>query len=147
MSGRLVMGGLILFSALFGAALWYFQVYAFYVEENGLTSISAAGEDLTVTDYRGIAASSSPLKLRACFQTAWTAEGKEIDPGDPVPLTAPHWFECFDAERISRDLQAGKATSIRAARNEPDGVDRYIALYPDGQAFMWRQLNEKFADQ
>ena len=29
---------------------------------------------------------------------------------------------------------------------EKDGIDRVVAVYPDGNAFQWRQLNSKFLD-
>ncbi|MEM9097593.1 MAG: DUF6446 family protein [Pseudomonadota bacterium] len=146
MSGRLLMSGLLVFCVLFGAALWYFQIYAFYEEVEGVTEIEMAGDAIAVTEYQGIEATSSPLKLRACFQTSSAALPTETAP-NATPLTAPYWFECFDAEQIARDLEDGNAMAILAAREESDGVDRYVALYPDGSGFMWRQLNEKFADQ
>lgn len=150
MSGRLVTGGLLAFCAVFGAALWYFQVHAFYERTDGLTEIDVAGETRPVGDYRGIAARSSPIKLRACFTVDWPhappdAAGDRRR-GAATPLTAPHWFDCFDAGRIARDLQSGAATALLAGRDE-GGADRYIARYPDGRAFMWRQLNEKYADR
>ncbi|MEM9044145.1 MAG: DUF6446 family protein [Pseudomonadota bacterium] len=146
MIGRLLIIGLLGFCAIFGAALWYFQIYAFYEEVDGVTEIDVAGQTLAVTGFSGIEASSSPLKLRACFELASGAPEAENAP-NATPLTAPYWFECFDAEQIARDIEQGKATAILAAREESDGVDRYIAVYPDGRGFMWRQLNEKFADK
>ena len=145
MNGKYLMLGLVLFSILFGAALWYAQVYAFYTRVDGLTEIDAYGDTFPVSDYRGIEASSSPLKLRACFTVDWDYIPSEEFRGVAEPLTAPYWFDCFDAETIAQDLASGAATAIRAAEEESDGVDRYIAQYPDGRAFMWRQLNEKYA--
>lgn len=144
MSGKTFILGLVLFTALFGGGLWYAQVYAFYTEIDGLTEVIVAGEARAVSGYRGIEASSSPLKLRACFMADWEVSAEEAPAADP--LTAPYWFDCFNAEQIAKDLAAGEANALLAAKEESDGVDRYIALYPDGRAFMWRQLNEKFAD-
>ena len=147
MSGRLLMSGLVAFAAIFGAALWYFQVYHYYDEVTGLTEIEAFGDPFPVRNYRGIEAASSPLKLRACFEVDWDYAPSDEYRETATPLTAPHWFECFDAEAIARDLADGSAIAILAAKDEPNGIDRYIAQYPDGRAFMWRQLNEKFADR
>lgn len=144
MNGRPLMIALLAFTAIFGVALWYFQIYAFYERIDGLTEIEAGGETLSVSGYDGIEASSSPLKLRACFQAGWPYEPSNEHKLAATPLTAPPWFECFDAEAIARDIESGAATAILAARNQPDGFDRYLAQYPDGRAFMWRQLNEKF---
>ncbi|MEM7508740.1 MAG: DUF6446 family protein [Pseudomonadota bacterium] len=147
MSGKTLMLGLVVFCALFGATLWYAQVYAFYSRVDGLTEVTAYGDAFPVSDYRGIEASSSPLKQRACFTVDWDYIPTDEYREKATPLTAPHWFECFNAEQIARDLAAGEATAILAAENESDGIDRYIVQYPDGRAFMWRQLNEKFANQ
>ena len=147
MNGKTLVLGLVLFCALFGAGLWYAQFHAFYKRVDGLTEVTAYGDAFPVSNYRGIESHSSPLKLRACFTVDWdyipTDEFKDI----ATPLIAPDWFDCFDAGRITRDLQNGDATAILAAEEEADGVDRYIAQYPDGRAFMWRQLNEKYAKQ
>ncbi|MEM7671328.1 MAG: DUF6446 family protein [Pseudomonadota bacterium] len=147
MSGRLLMSGLVLFCVIFGAALWYFQIYAYYERINGVTNITAGQGELAVSGYDGIEAATSPLKLRACFTLADEFNPEASGRETATPLTAPHWFTCFDAEQIARDIQSGAATAVLAARNESDGVDRYLAVYPDGRGFMWRQLNEKFAEQ
>ncbi|MEK6204457.1 MAG: DUF6446 family protein, partial [Amylibacter sp.] len=54
---------------------------------------------------------------------------------------APRFFECFDNEQITDDLETGAATAILSNENHPYGFDTYIAQYPDGRAFMWRQIN------
>lgn len=147
MSGRLLMIGLLGFCTIFGAALWYYQIYAYYERVTGVTEVTTEAGSFAVTGYDGIRATSSPLKLRACFtfDGAAVPEGASVE--EATPLTAPPWFTCFDAKQISRDLGSGTARAVRAARNESDGIDRYIALYPDGRGFMWRQLNEKFAEK
>lgn len=146
MNGRFLILGLVIFCATFGATLWYFQIYAYYSEIRGITEVEVDGKDRPVTDYLGVDATSSPLKLRACFKVDWPYEQSDKFLKKATPLTAPPWFECFKSEQIEKDLKDKKATAILAAINEPDGVDRYIAQYPDGRAFMWHQLNEKFAE-
>ncbi|MEM6904654.1 MAG: DUF6446 family protein [Pseudomonadota bacterium] len=146
MSGRLLGIGLISFTVIFTAALWYFQFYAWYDEVEGVTEVTIQGDAFPVSDYRGIEAESSPLKLRACFTVEWEYVLSTEHRERATPLTPPPWFECFDAAQISQDIAAGQATTYLAAKNETDGIDRYIVQYPDGRAFMWRQLNEKFAD-
>ncbi|MBY8977586.1 histidine kinase [Rhodobacteraceae bacterium NNCM2] len=146
MNGRALMIGLLTFCGIFAAALWYFQFYAYYTQIDGLPEVLVNGEQRPVTEYTGLDATSSPLKLRACFKVDWPYTASDTYRDKATPLTAPPWFTCFDAEQIARDLQAGKATAILAGENEPDGVDRYIAQYPDGRAFMWHQLNEIYAN-
>jgi len=54
---------------------------------------------------------------------------------------APRWFDCFDAGEIGRALEEGRAVAYLGASNDPYGVDRIVAVYPDGRAFAWTQLN------
>ena len=62
----------------------------------------------------------------------------------PTPLTAPFWFECFNAENITKDLANGKASAFLFKKEEFDGIDNVIAIYPDGTSYRWRQLNTKY---
>jgi hypothetical protein len=66
---------------------------------------------------------------------------------NPTPLIAPFWFNCFDAELIARDLSSNKAVAFLSKKEEFDGIDKVLALYPDGTGFQWRQLNEKYTDK
>ena len=65
----------------------------------------------------------------------------------PTPLNAPFWFGCFNAKSLADDLIANKAVAFLSKKEEFDGIDKVIALYPDGTAFQWRQLNEKYGDK
>lgn len=143
MSGKLVVKGLVVFCVIFGLGLWYFQTKAYYDDEiTGVTEITAYGDSFAVSNYRGIDADTSPLKMRACFTVDWdyypSTEFREV----ATPLVAPPQFDCFDALQIAVDIYNEKATAILAAENEIFGFSRYIAQYEDGRAFMWRQINE-----
>ncbi len=145
-SGKLVAGGIVAFGAVFGVSMWYSQVYAYYEEVVGLQEITVGGEAFTVRDYKGIEARTSPLKMRGCFmfddpKAAITA-GRLAD--DAVPLKPPYWFDCFDTEAILADIKAGAATPIMAGLDDGDGADLYMAIYPDGRAYRWRQVNSKY---
>lgn len=146
MSGKVFISGFLVFVALFGAALFYFQNFAFYQRVAGLESIDVQGVAVAVSDYEGIDARSSGLKRRGCFR---------VDPGDfsglaafgrAKPLNPPFWFDCFDPDTLAHDLESGAAQAYLAATEEFDGIDRVVAVYPDGRAYEWRQLNEKFAE-
>lgn len=139
MPGRTLMIFLLGFTALFGAILWYFQTYAFYAEI-GAEKVTIAGQEYSVSDYRGIDAMTSPLKRRACFEMHGDIDAPVAR--NPTPLVAPDWFDCFDAEAIHKALEAGEATAYVAQSEEFDGVDRIVARYPDGRAFEWRQLSD-----
>ncbi len=142
MSGKMFVRLLIGFCLIFGVALWWFQTRAYYEQIDGLTEVSAYGDAFEVSDYRSIDADTSPLKLRACFTVDWDYWPSDEYAQIAEPLQAPSWFDCFDAGQIAADIQSGAATAILAEENQPFGVDRFIAQYEDGRAYMWRQFNE-----
>jgi hypothetical protein len=102
----------------------------------------AYGDAFPVSDYQGIDADTSPLKMRACFNVDWDYFPTEEYKDEATPLRAPRFFKCFDAEQITEDLQSGDATAILADENRPYGFNTYITQYPDGRAYMWRQINK-----
>jgi len=71
MNGKLFVSVLLAFCLVFGAALWWFQTRAFYQTVEGVTQVSAYGDAFPVSDYQGIDADTSPLKMRACFKVDW----------------------------------------------------------------------------
>ncbi len=147
MKGKIVAFFLVVFPLLFGVALYYSQYYAYYDKVSDVTSIMVEGRAVPVANYEGIDASSSNLKMRGCFT---------VDPADfegvavaenPTPLTPPDWFTCYDTEALTHDLEAGAATAYLAQKEDRDGLDLIVAVYPDGRAFQWRQLNDKYQDE
>ena len=50
-------------------------------------------------------------------------------------------FDCFDAEAIGAALESGEAIAFLSAADVIWGVDRVIAVLPDGRAFAWHQIN------
>lgn len=147
MSGKRLMIGLLAFTAVFAAALWWATFYAWYRQSADLGALSVAGTPTPVADWRGIDSSASPLKMRACFRADPAAfAGAEAAP-DATPLTGPFWFDCFDAETIVRDLAAGRARAYALTRDVPDGFDEMAAIYPDGRGYLWRQLGADYRGQ
>ena len=139
----LFLGGLVVFTA----ALFYFQNYAYYDPTDIRQNFLLGNKRYNISKYQGIDSDSSALKLRECF---------DIDSFDyldlsiyekPTPLTAPFWFKCFNAERITKDLLNGKASAFLLKKEEFDGIDNVIAIYPDGKSYRWRQLNSKYAKE
>ncbi len=142
MSGRFLILGFIAFVTLFGIALWWFQTRAFY-EDISMETVLIENTSYPSSEFRGINAESSPLKLRACFRLEGPVSAEPFEAA--TPLIAPGWFDCFDARVLEEDLSTGAATAYLGAAEEFDGIDRVVAVYPDGRAFMWRQLNERYA--
>ncbi|MEI4486220.1 DUF6446 family protein [Frigidibacter sp. MR17.14] len=154
MNGKLVAGAIVLPALIAGAGMWYAQDYAYYqpvsLDQGAstvtLTSIATdAPEEIAADGFEGIDADSSPLRFRSCFRTRLslallTETYQTYD--NATPLNAPGWFGCFDAGRIGADLERGEAVAFLSQRAVRPGVDRVVAIYPDGRAYAWNQLEE-----
>lgn len=149
----------ILGSALFGGVLMYYQlVYAGYAEltldqvgEIQLVSVvSGEPEPILLENLKAIdtveegVRLSGAISFRACFDVpqsqAMLTETYEIM-DEAVPLNAPSWFDCFDAREIGQSLENDAAIAFMSQPNISYGVDRVVAVLPDGRGFAWHQLN------
>ena len=126
MNGKIVAGGIVVTALVAGAAMYWLQVYAYYAPvvfrpgaEITLVPIdSDVPEAIVVAHVEGIDAPSSPLRFRACFttpltQATLTETYRLYD--KPVPLTAPGWFGCFDANAIGEALGARRGAGLPVA--------------------------------
>lgn len=150
--GKFLAGGIVVIALMAGAAVYWLQEYAYYHEasftpgsEILLTTIEGGQpEPILAEDVQGIDASSSPLRFRACFHTpmsqAMLTETYIAYP-KAEPLNAPSWFSCFDAAAIGAALEKGEALAFLSQSNILPQVDRVVAVFPDGQAYAWHQLN------
>ncbi len=147
---RVIIVAMLLSAAVLGGVLYYQQVYAYYdeVQANAdavmLTSVSTdVPEPVVVDNFQGIDADSSPLRYRACFDVslslATLTESFEIIE-NAEPRVAPPWFDCFDAAQIGTDVQT-EAIAFMGIENIEYGIDRVVAVYPDGRGFAWHQIN------
>ena len=155
--GKLAVGFIVVSALLGGAFLYYTQVYAYYqpvVFQPGaeilLTPVSGTQpEAILAEDVTGIDGDSSPIRFRACFTTplslAMLTEIYRIY-DQAEPLNAPGWFDCFDAAAIGRALETGEAVAFLSQADIHPGVDRVVAVFPDGRAFAWQQLNDSLKD-
>lgn len=156
MGGKIVGVGLLVVALVAGVSLYYLQVYAFYEEIKQdaavveLTSIySGEPEEIIADDFVGIDSTSSPIRYRGCFTTPMSQallSETYVSYDKAVPLIGPGWFPCFDAKAIGTDLEEGLALPFLSKADVSNGVDRVVAIYPDGRAFIWHQLNDKFAE-
>ncbi len=152
MSGKIVGIALILCAVIAGAGLYYLQIYGFYerVADNGqaisvVSQESQAPEPLRYSAFEAIDANSSPIRYRACFLTDTpleTLRATKVTAPDIDPRNAPGWFDCFDAEAIAAELQAGTAVSFMGQKNVNYGVDRIVAITQDGRGYVWHELND-----
>ncbi|MDX8351354.1 DUF6446 family protein [Cognatiyoonia sp. IB215182] len=149
---RVIIVGMLVLAAIAGALLYYNQVYAFYEEVQAevadvrLTSlVTGEAEPILFENFQAIDSDSSPIRYRACFTTplseAMLTETFIIR-DDAEPLVAPPWFDCFDAARIGADIASGEAIPFLGVENITYGIDRLVAIYPDGRAYAWHQINE-----
>ncbi len=156
MTGKAVGIVIIAGSAVAGIAMYFMQVYGFYDEVSTedlqihLTSVSTGElEPILADNIRAIDADSSPLRYRACFDTphshAMLTESFVVYEG-AEPLNAPGWFDCFDATEVGETLENELAIAYLGQADIYDGVDRVVAVFDDGRAFVWHQLNEKYQD-
>jgi hypothetical protein len=151
-NGKFIGGFIVLSGLIAGVAIYWLQVYAFYEParfepgaEIRLTPIASdEPEVILANDVTGIDADSSPLRFRACFTTplsqAMLTETYRVYE-KASPLTAPGWFDCFDAQRIGDALQTGEAIAFLSEPEISPGVDRVVAVFGDGRAYAWHQLN------
>lgn len=156
-AGRLIVSVIVMAAAVGGAFLWYTAERAYYMpvafqpgaEIRLVPLTTGKPEAIVVGAIEGIDADSSPIKFRACFttplslamltETYQTYEGAE-------PLVAPSGFDCFDAEAIGRALETGEALAFLSEPEIHPGVDRVVAVFSDGRAYAWQQLNDRFQD-
>ncbi len=136
-----------------GIGIYYLQVYAFYEEipasghgDVQLTNIvTGAPEPVLADDFQAIDADSSPIRYRACFTTSMSipmlTETYEPYEG-AAPRNAPGWFECFDAEALGAEIEAGTALVFTGQRNLEFGIDRVVAITNDGRGYVWHEINE-----
>jgi len=152
-SGKLIAAVIVLAGLIAGVAIYYLQIYAFYepvaagspAAEVRLTSVSSGQpETIAVEGFEGIDADSSPVRYRACFTLGQPLDkltGSYAIHDDPVPLVAPGWFGCFDARAIGAALERGEAVAFMGQENIRYGIDRVIAVFPDGRGYAWNQIN------
>jgi hypothetical protein len=149
---RFAILGIVVTALVAGVLMYWLQVYAFYtqiaaddVENVQLVSLTTGEpEPVMFENWQGIDSDSSPIRFRACFtmvqSQAMLTETYRMAP-DATPLTAPGWFDCFDAATIGADLESGTALAFIGTENITYGVDRIVAVSPDGRAFAWHQIN------
>ncbi len=156
MSGKLIGSFIVLVSLVFGAVLYWTQEYAYYtpVSTDGavvtlMNVATGAPEPMAMSGFQGTDSDSSPIRFRACFQAqqslATLTETFEVY-DHPTPLNGPRWFDCYDAAQIGNALEHGQAVAFLSQKNIYDGVDRVVAVFPDGRAFAWNQLNDTYQD-
>ena len=153
MNGKVIGTILIASGIAAGAGIYYLQVYGFYedvaatnVDDVQVTSlITGAPEPILYENFKAIDADSSPIRYRACFDTtqslAMMTETYALY-DDAVPLNAPGWFDCFNAEAIGAEITAGTALTFLSQKNIHFGVDRVVAITEDGRGYVWHELND-----
>ena len=149
MKGKIIVIGLLLSSLIGGILMYYLQIYGFYepVEASDVELVSVVSDEpevISTDNFEAIDAESSPIRYRACFTTELslsllteTYVGLET----ATPRNAPDWFDCFDAETIGAELEAGTALPFLGQKNIEFGVDRIVAITQDGRGYIWHELN------
>lgn len=152
MMGKVFAGFIVITAILAGAAMYYLQVYAYYDEVTAdgssdvqmTTMAGGAPEPVLYDGFTAIDADSSPIRYRACFTTTMSAAMMSetyMPYNDATPLVAPKWFDCFNAVEIGEALERGEALAFLGTENIHYGIDRIVAVMPDGRGFVWHQIN------
>jgi len=108
-----------------------------------LTSVVTGNPEDVVID--GLSAlSSGEANMHGCFKTTMslpmmTETYKIYD--DALPVAPVDGLACFDAKEISAALAADTAFAFLSQSNIATGIDRVVAVYDDGRAFVWNQPN------
>jgi hypothetical protein len=153
MNGKIVGGFIVLAALLAGAGVYWTQVYAYYTEIAAsdaaaqMRLVTIAGgipEPILADGFQGIDGTSSPKRFRACFTTPQSLAMMTetyVAAQRPEPTVGPRWFSCYDAQAIGTALETGEALAFLSEPGIHPGIDRIIAVYPDGRAFAWHQLS------
>ncbi|EYD77669.1 Pyruvate carboxylase [Rubellimicrobium mesophilum DSM 19309] len=151
-AGRIIIVALLLTALAMGVGMWWLQVYAYYdeltPEQAGPVTLvlkgNEGGETIAASDLRAIDSESSPIRFRECFTTSEPLDAlaqKFEAYEEPTPLNAPGWFDCFDAEAIGDALESGEGRAFLSVKDIRYGIDRVVAVLPDGRGFAWQQIN------
>jgi hypothetical protein len=117
---------------------------------NGITQIRLTRvwdnkpEVILAEDFEGIDAPTSPLKFKGCFKVTNSIPMMTetyVVYHDPAPIKAPVWFQCYRHQDLTDDLASGEAVAFLGEANIFFGVDRVVAVYGDGRAYVWHQIN------
>ena len=152
MTGRILAALIVVAALVAGVSLWYLQVYAYYEEvtANGQSDVQLTGADsgrpetILYENFEAIDSDSSPIRYRACFSTQTplaTLRKKYVTLQKAEPRVAPYWFDCFDAEDIGEALSRGQAQAFLGVKDIRYGIDRVVAVFPDGRGYVWHEIN------
>lgn len=152
MTGKIVAAVIVACGLIAGIAIYYLQIYGYYYEVTprpgqDVTLVpegAGSAQPILYADFRAIDADSSPIRYRACFTTPLTAEDLAGFTASEraEPRVAPGWFDCFDAEAIGAGIAAGEIRSFLSIKNVAYGVDRIVAIAPDGRGWAWHEFND-----
>lgn len=147
--GKFVVLLLLTTSLIAGFGIWYTNHSAYWepMEDVAITAVpldGSAPEGFGTSDVTAIRSTASPMGFRACFTTtaspALMAETYTPLP-DAVPTIPPAWFDCFNPEEIGAALENGTAIAVLGHENIAFGVNRVVAVLPDGRGYAWHVLN------
>ncbi|PSL18848.1 DUF6446 family protein [Shimia abyssi] len=153
MSGKIFASFVVVTAIVAGIAMYWLQVYAYYdeVPVTGTDDVQMTSqatkrpEAVSYEAFQAIDSDSSPIRYRACFTTSMSVgmmTETYVTYENPEPLVAPKWFDCFDAKEVGFALEEGEALAFMGTENVLYGIDRVVAVLPDGRGFVWHQINK-----
>lgn len=146
---RSVIVAMVLVALGLGALLYYLQEYGYYTEVSApaeITIVNAATglpEAIAFSNFQGIDSDTSPIRYRACFDTELAGADLSVYTAYAAePLVAPGWFDCFDAKALGAAMEAGELKVMLSQEEISYGIDRVVAIMPDGRGYIWNKINE-----
>ena len=108
-----------------------------------LTAIASGQPEPILSDgWQEMGAGNAPVAFHACFHTPHSLAllTETFTVYDAAhPFAAPADFACYDAARIGADLATGTAVAFLSQADIAPGLDRVVAVYADGRAYLWQQ--------
>ena len=145
--GKFAVVALLASGLVGGVGLWWTQTHQYWdTDPEAVIQVTDTGGAVTTFELRflqAIRSASSPLGFRACFETTARPDlpNTLIVVEKPEPTVPPGWFDCFAPRAIADSIRAGEATAYIGVKNIAYGVDRIVAIYPDGRGYAWHELN------
>ncbi len=140
MKGKTLFIGFAICLAAFAAGLFYTINYAYYDRVNLSELVLNTDQgDLKLRNVHMINSDRTPLKIRICADPVEDIAFEKVNTA--TPLVAPFWFDCFDAEKLSNQIEEGELKSYIIEANTPYGFDLYFTQDAN-HSYTWRQINE-----
>lgn len=150
--GKLIVIGLV-GAMIIGLGLaWWMSSALGYEDYDDRSELLIGNQMFAVTEYRGAQIDGQPYLELGCFRIAdaarAVASGRAAGSIEPRRLIDAEG--CRTPSEIRSDVAAGRANAVIAERVSSDrgaSLERIVAIYPDGEAYLWPRVSEDIVDR